>query len=386
MKILKKISAWALAITIAIYGLMLLTDKTYLVKGVANTYLKGKKSADIDEYQIFANREVNAGIHQPWPEGKDYNKVDIPAPLLQELEELESIAYLVVVNDTIRAEKYWEGYSSDSYTNSFSMSKTIISILTGIAIQEGKIKSEDQKVGDFLEHFKSGDNNKVTVKHLLTMSSGINFSESYTNPLGFMAQAYFGTDLRDLITTRENVEKPGVNFEYLSGNTILLSLVLQKATGQTVSDYASEKLWQPLGAKNSAFWSLDDKDGVEKAYCCFNSNARDLARLGQLYLKNGNWKGVQIVPEDFVASSIVPADLVEHDTGEKLKRYGYSWWMCDYRGDHIYLAEGFKGQYIAIIPSKKAVVVRLARDRSKEKIQRLPKDLFSYLDHVMDIY
>jgi len=362
------------------------TGKTYLYKGVANTYLKGKKGADIDEYRIFANREVKTGTHQPWPEGPDYNKIDLPKELREELEELKSVAYLIIVNDSIRAEEYWEGYSSDSYTNSFSMAKTIISMLTGIAIKEGKIKSVDQKIGDFLEDFAEGENNKVTVKHLLTMSSGINFSENYTNPLGFMAQAYFGTDLRELVTTKENVEEPGVVFEYLSGNTILLSLVLEKATGQSVSDYASEKLWKPLGTKNAAFWSLDDDGGVEKAYCCFNSNARDFARLGQLYLKNGNWKEKQIVPADFVAASIIPADLVEKDNGEKLKRYGYSWWMCDYRNDHVYLAEGYKGQYIVVIPSKNAVIVRLARTRAKEKIQRLPKDLFSYLDHVMDTY
>ena len=303
-----------------------------------------------------------------------------------ELEELETIAYLVIVDDSIRVEEYWEDYNADSYTNSFSMSKTIISILTGIAIEEGKIKTVDQKIGDFLDQFKEGDNSKVTVKHLLTMSSGINFSENYTNPLGFMAQAYFGTDLRELVKTCENVQEPGVEFKYLSGNTILLSLILEKATGQSVSAYASDKLWKPIGAKNPAYWSLDDDEGVEKAYCCFNSNARDFARLGQLYLNGGSWKGAQLVPADYVAASIVPADLIEKDNGEKLKRYGYSWWMVDYRDDHIYLAEGFKGQYLVIIPSKNAIVVRLARTRSKEKVNRLPKDLYSYIDHVMDVY
>ena len=382
----KKIIKWSLGIIILLNVAILVGGKSYLYKGIANTYLKGKKSADIDEYQIFANRTVETGTHQPWAIGPDYNKIAIPTTLATELEELQSIAYLVIVNDSIRVEQYWEGYNADSYTNSFSMSKTIISILTGIAIKEGKIKSVNQQIGDFLDDFKDGDNSRVTIKHLLTMSSGINFSESYTNPLGFMAQAYFGTDLRALVKTCENVEEPGVEFRYLSGNTILLSLVLQKATGQSLSEYASEKLWNPMGARNPAYWSLDAEEGVEKAYCCFNSNARDFARLGQLYLKNGNWKGNQIVPADYVAASIVPADLVERDNGEDLKRYGYSWWMCDYRDDHIYLAEGFKGQYIAVIPSKNAVIVRLARTRSKEKVQRLPKDLFSYIDHVMDIY
>ena len=137
MKLIKKISAWLGVITVVLYAVMLLTEKTYLLKGVANTYLKGKKSADIDEYKIFDNREVKAGTHQPWAEGADYNQVEIPALLLTELEELQSVAYLVVVDDSIRVEQYWDGYREDSYTNSFSMANTIISMLTGLPIKEG---------------------------------------------------------------------------------------------------------------------------------------------------------------------------------------------------------------------------------------------------------
>ena len=153
-----------------------------------------------------------------------------------------------------------------------------------------------------------------------------------------------------------------------------------------LSDYCSEKLWKPLGAKNPGFWSLDHNGGDEKAYCCFNSNARDFARIGQLYLKNGRWKGRQIVSEDYVKASIVPADLVENDDGSKLTRYGYSWWMTDYKNWHIFFAEGMMGQYIIVVPDKNAVLVRLARNRAKEKINRLPADLYMYLNLIDESY
>ncbi len=387
MNTLTKTISWLLLVILVLNIAIILTGNTHLYKGIANTYLKGKKGASIDEYQIFHNREVKSGIHQPWPIGNDYNTQKIPSVLIETMEDLETIAYLIIVNDSIRLEHYWDGYGEGSYTNAFSMAKSIVSILIGIAIDEGKIKSVDQKVGDFLDSFKEGEKARISIKHLLTMSSGLNFDESYSNPFAFPAKAYFGDDLRALIEGYDVSESPGLKFEYLSGNTQLLGFVLEKATGEKIADYAAKKLWAPLGAKNSAFWSLDKEGGNEKAYCCFNSNAKDFARIGQLFLKNGTWKGRQLISSDYIKASIKAADLVEKDDGTKLKRYGYSWWMADYRGDHIFLMEGLMGQYVAVIPSKNAVIVRLGKNKmAKEKAHRLPMDLFLYLDHVIDQY
>ncbi|HIA35871.1 MAG TPA: class C beta-lactamase-related serine hydrolase [Flavobacteriales bacterium] len=387
MSTVKKTFAWFIVILFVLNLVIILSENTHLYKGIANTYLKGKKGASIDEYQIFHNREVKSGIHQPWPIGNDYNTQKIPSALLETLEELGTIAYLIIVNDSIRLEQYWDGYNENSHTNAFSMAKSIVSILIGIAIDEGKIKSVDQKVGDFLASYNEGEKATISIKHLLTMSSGLNFDESYSNPFAFPAKAYFGDDLRALIEGYDVVESPGLKFEYLSGNTQLLGFVLEKATGEKIADYAAKKLWGPIGAKYSAFWSLDKEGGNEKAYCCFNSNARDFARIGQLYLNNGVWKGKQLISSDYVKASVKAADLVEKDDGTKLKRYGYSWWMTDYRGDHIFLMEGLMGQYVAVIPSKSAIMVRLGKNKmAKEKVHRLPKDLFLYIDHVLDQY
>ncbi|MBN4051184.1 serine hydrolase [bacterium AH-315-M05] len=386
MNKLKRI-LWGIVCLLVILNLaILISGRTYLYKAIANTYLKGRSGASIDEYQIFDNREVKAGKHQKWALGIDYNAQPIPDNYLNTIEKYETIAYLIVKDDSIRFEQYWDGYSEDSYTNSFSMAKSIVSILVGVAIDEGKIKSVDQSVGDFLESYQEGDRAKLTIKHLLTMSSGMNFEESYKSPFDFPAESYFGSDLRKLVSEYDVVEEPGRVFEYLSGNTQLLAFVLEKATGVKVSEYASEKLWKPIGAKNPARWSLDHENGDEKAYCCFNSNTRDFARIGQLYLNKGNWKGRQIVSEDYVKRSIIPADLIEEDDGTKIDRYGYSWWLVNYKGHRIFFAEGLMGQYIIVIPDKEVIVVRLARKRAKEKIKRRPADLYVYIDHALEMY
>jgi CubicO group peptidase (beta-lactamase class C family) len=360
-------------------------DLTYLYKGIANTYLKGKKKPSIDEYQIFDNRKVEAGNYQAWPISKHYNTSEISDTCLALLEEMQTIAYVVIKNDSIRIERYWEEFSMESHTNSFSMAKTIVSILAGIAIDEGHIKSVNQKVADFFPEYSKGLNEKLTIKHLLTMSSGMNFSESYSNPFAFPAKAYFGDDLKGLMQKYKVVEEPGIEFEYLSGNTQLLGIILAKATGMELSTYASIKLWSPIGAKNTAYWSLDTKDGMEKAYCCFNSNARDFARIGKLYLNNGAWGNRQLVSKAYVTESVNPADLVEKDTGDKLKKYGYSWWMTDYRGHHIFLAEGLNGQYVAVIPNENIILVRLGKRKLKEKVNGLPADLYTYIDHALSL-
>ena len=349
-----------------------------------NTYLKGRVTAGIDEYKIFENRAVKAGTTHVWALGKNYNTSKIPSQYVSDIERMKTIAYLVIKDDSIQHEEYWGGYSDTSHTSSFSMAKTFISILVGIAIDEGKIKSLDAPVGDFLPEYKEGNKSKITIRHLLTMSSGINFDESYINPIGFAAEAYYGDDLRKLIFKYDGEGEPGKQFEYLSGNTQLLGFVLSKAVGMSVSDYASEKLWKPVEAEYDAYWSLDRKDGDEKAYCCFNSNARDFARIGKLYLDSGRWDTTQVVPENYVLESIQPAPTLDGD--EKNNRYGYSWWlMPEYKGHNIFYARGILGQYIIMIPDENMIIVRLGKMRELINVNNHPKDLYWYIDAALEM-
>lgn len=385
LKILKSFFKWFLILFVILNILILVSGKTYLYKGFANTYLKGRVTADIDEYKIFDNRTVKAGATHEWALGKDYNTSKIPSQYVGDIERMKTIAYLIIKDDSIRHEEYWDGYSDTSHTSSFSMAKTFISILVGIAIEEGKIKSLDEPVGDFLPEYKEGNKSKVTIRHLVTMSSGINFDESYINPIGFAAEAYYGDDLRKLIFKYDAEKEPGKQFEYLSGNTQLLGFILNKATGMSVSDYASEKLWKPVEAEHDAYWSLDHKDGDEKAYCCFNSNARDFARIGKLYLDSGRWDSTHVVPEKFVLESIQPAPTLDGD--EPNQRYGYSWWlMPEYKGHEIFYARGILGQYIIMIPDEKIIIVRLGKMRELTNINGHPKDLYWYIDAALEMH
>ena len=384
MRFIKNIFKSLLIILVVINIAIVVSGKTYLYKGIANTYLKGRKGPTADEYKIFENREVKAGIEQPWSLGCNYNKSSIPEKYNSYFEKFETIAFLIIKNDSLRFEKYWNNYNENSITNSFSMAKTFTGILVGIALKEGKIKSIDQPVGDFLPEFKKGDNAKLTIRHLLTMSSGINFDEDYVNPLAYPAAAYYESDLKKLTLKYKVTEEPGKVFKYLSGNTELLGFILEKATGMKIGNYLSEKLWKPIGAKNNAYWSMDDNNN-EKAFCCFNSNARDFARFGQLYLKNGNWHGAQLVPEEYVKQSVIPADLLD-EKGKPNKKYGYSWWLLNYKEHPVFYARGILGQYIFVMPDKNMVVVRLGQKRDKPKgEENLPNDIYTWLDAALEM-
>lgn len=139
-----------------------------------------------------------------------------------------------------------------------------------------------------------------------------------------------------------------------------------------------------MGANKDAYWSLDHEGGVEKGYCCFNSNARDFARFGALYLHDGNWKGTQLVSKDYVHQSIVPANLID-DNGAKNNKYGYSWWLLNYKNHNIFYMRGILGQYVFVIPDKNMVVVRLGHKRDKVKVNDHPKDVYVFLDAALSM-
>lgn len=386
MKTLKKIGLTFLLILVLLNLFIIISGKTYLYKGIANTYLKGRSGPAIDESNIFANREIKANNYQAWVNASDYNKKNIPDSLLEQLKNYKTVAYFVAKNDSVKFEEYWEGYTDKSQSNSFSMAKSILGVLTGIAIKEGKIKNVNQKVSDFLPQFKEGKKSEITIKHLLTMSSGMDFDEDYINPLAYPAAAYYGSDLEKLTYKYDAKDEPGKVFKYLSGDSQLLAFVIEKAVGKNVSKYAEEKLWNVIGAKTNALWNLDREDGHEKAFCCFNAAAPDFARIGNLYLHKGNWKGIQLIDTSFINQSIIPADLMEDD-GTPNKRYGYKWWMLNYKNHDVFYMRGILGQYVFVIPDLNIVVCRLGHKRDKPKDSKLtPKDIYLYLDIALVMY
>jgi len=374
-KILKIVSITLLILILVPVLLTFLPGYSYLRTAVVY------QNADINDYEIFENRVIEKGEEQPWKEAKNFNEKQPTESQMKELEKYKSVAFLVIQNNEIKYEKYWDSYGRGSKSNSFSMAKSVVALLIGIAIEEGHIDSVGQKVGDFLPQFAEGENNSMTIKDLLTMSSGLDWDESYGSPFSITTKAYYGSDLEALIKELKVVETPGKEWKYLSGNTQVLAFILKAATGKSISEYASEKLWKPLGAENDALWSLDKKDGDEKAYCCLNTDARDFARLGQLVLQKGKWNDKQIVPEKYIEEAITPAEyLTNSETGEKLDFYGYQFWILNYNDTKIPYFRGILGQYIFVIPEKNAVVVRLGHERSDEYRKSAPIDVYTYLD------
>tara|TARA_B110000908_G_scaffold104283_1_gene122791 strand:- start:828 stop:1982 length:1155 start_codon:yes stop_codon:yes gene_type:complete len=343
---------------ILLNAFIIVSGKSYVYKAIKIGYLKGHNTATIEDYQYFENRIIENGEAVQWPEASDYNKEEISPALRARLEQNQSIAFTVIQNDSIRYETYWGIGSRASRTNSFSMAKSVVGMLIGVAVQEGYIESIDQKITDFIpEYDRSGDhfNTEVTIKHLLTMSSGMNWNEDYYNPFGVTAEAYFTQNLTDLMLSIDFTEKPGEKWHYQSGSTQLMGLIIERATGQKLSEYLSAKLWKPINATESADWMIDKEDGIEKAYCCINSNALDFARFGQLYLDGGKWNGVQLIDSAFVTATLSP-DLEPH--------YGYSWWLYDTQYKYpAYAMRGVNGQYVIIIPALDLVAVRLGHKR-----------------------
>ena len=362
----------------------LVTGNLHLYKTVANTVFKGRMGPDIDEQDIFDFKTVETGAPQPWPTHKDFNKTALPKAYRDTLEMFESTAFVVIKNSQLIYEEYWEGTNAETASNSWSMAKSFTGVLIGVAIDEGKIKSVEQKVGDFLPQFKEGRKNEITIKHLLQMCPGILWGEDYKNPVGYMATTLYGDDVRDITFEYDVEEDPNTKWRYQGGATLLLSFIIKEATGKSVAEYASEKLWKPMGAEHNAIWSLDDEGGDEKAFCCFFTNARDFARFGELYLRNGNWKGKQLVSEQYVKDCLMPVNLPDKN-GRKANHYGYQWWMGKHKGEDFFMARGLQGQYIFGFPKHDLVVVRLGHKRSKINREGHPIDVYAYLEAALKV-
>lgn len=341
----------------------------------------------IDQYPIFENRIVKAGDPSPWQQAKAYNTCSIPDKYLPVFNNLGTVAYVVIQDSTLLFEQYWEDYSPESHSNSFSMAKSIVSLAVGCAIDDGMIRDVDQPVSDFFPEFGGYNGKPLTIRHLLTMSAGVDFQEAYSSPFSPTTQLYYGDDLRKIAFGMKEIAEPGINFIYQSGVTQLLAFLVEKATGENISSYVSRKLWTPLQAEENALWSLDKKEGMEKGYCCFNSNARDFARFGQLILNNGYWNGKQLISESYLKEATTPdTTLLFTEYNETNHCYGFQFWHLNYKGMDIPYMQGILGQYVFIIPDKNAVVVRLGHKRSKTRMsQHYPDDIDTWLAAALDI-
>jgi len=278
------------------------------------------------------------------------------------LDASGTTAFLVVDDDKLLYERYFNGRDERSLNTSFSMAKSFASALVGIAIDEGDIKSVDEPITNYLPELLEKDKRfkSITIRNLLTMSSGIKYEEGGALPWSEDAddtKTYYSTDLRELALNCQIEGKSGEYFEYNNYNPLLVGIILERATGMSVSRYMEEKLWRPMGMEADGSWSLDSKeDGFEKMESGVNARARDFARFGMLFAKEGNWRGKQLISREWVEKSSRP----DTSTDPSLD-YQYFWWVDTPDGKDHFSAQGNYGQYIYVAPEKDLVIVRLGK-------------------------
>ncbi|GAA4295556.1 serine hydrolase domain-containing protein [Aestuariibaculum suncheonense] len=373
MKFLKKLLKWIVITLALLIALLYLFDYGYIIRGARIVYLTGHDTAFIDDYPYFENDTIKAGTNpNPWPIHKNYNTIEATEKLEQVNADWGTIAYLIIKNDSIWFENYSENFDKNSKTNSFSMAKSITTSLLGKAIMDGYIKSLDQPISDFYPQYSYA---KTTVGDLASMASGLDWVESYTSPFSVTARANYDDDLAETILNQKVIEEPGKAFKYLSGDTQLLGMIIQKATGKSLAKYLTESFWEPMGATDDALWQLDDrKHKLAKAFCCISSNARDFARFGKLYKDYGNWNGKQLLDSAYVVKSITPRF-------PESPQYGYGWWMKDVIGKHFFMMRGHLGQYVIVQPEDNVIIVRLGHKKSPdEPVDDFTKDISIYIE------
>lgn len=342
----------------------------------------------IDDLETFQRHTVH---HNPdnvwhWPLAADYNRYQLTEADAHYLDSLHTVSFLVIRHDSIVFESYRDGWNDTLTSNIYSATKTIVGLLAGIALDEGKIHSLDDPVSRYIPIYNKGKQADVTLRHLLTMSGGMAWDEAYASLFSVTTHGYYGNDLYELVTGLEVVDKPGVQYSYRSGETQLLAFVIEAATGHTLSDYAEEKLWEPMQAERDAYWLLDKKDGDEKAFCCFHTTARDVARFARLLLHHGNWQGRQLVSEAYMNELMRPASYLKDQWGkDTLSYYGFQTWIMDYHGMRCPYLRGMLGQYIIAIPEMDAIVVRLGRKRCDVYNREITTDITRYMDMAMKI-
>jgi CubicO group peptidase (beta-lactamase class C family) len=319
------------------------------------------RESDVGDQHRFPARRIPAGARaSPLPVGVEADLVaDGEGTELDEfLRETDTLAFVVVHEDRLVYERYFDGATRGSLQTSFSAAKSFVSTLVGIAIEAGLIGSVDDRITEYLPDLAARDPGfrQITLHDLLTMSSGIRWREGGFPSLGDDTYTYYGVDLRDVALNRVRIEgPPGVAWQYNDYNPLLLGLVLERTSGTSVANFMATRLWQPLGAEADATWNLDsERSGFEKMESGLNARPVDYARFGLLFLHNGKWNGRRVVSKAWVRAATRAGSPT--DPGY-YANYRYFWWLDPDRPGRFY-AFGKYGQYIYVAPDADTVVVR----------------------------
>lgn len=287
-------------------------------------------------------------------------------------QRTKAMGVLVLKNGEIVHEEYFLGADEHSRFNSFSVGKSVVSTLVGLAIEEGYIDSVDDKLTKYLPHYADSGYSDVTIKQALQMSSGVKFIEDYANEDAEFARFFNGVIADVTISSSEmmvslpSIHSPGTVFNYSSGESTVLSELVERVTGMPATQYLSEKIWSKVGMEQDAYWWVD-KDGAAMGAGALHMPLRDYARFGQLMLDRGAYKGEQIISESWIDEATTP-DAPHLQPGKLYPGfpigYQYQWWTSPGDDQHPYIAVGVFGQYIYINPAHD-LVIAIVSARSK---------------------
>lgn len=355
LKLIRRVVVVLLILYLALFGLTKAIRYPEPIAAIKLGLAPASKTPDLMPFHII---EATVGESTPWLIGtsEEINKVTwggVKISFDEFLANTQTNAFLVIRGGKITYEKYLNGKTESTVLPSFSVAKTMTSLVIGQLIDEGKIKESDTFV-KILPEFKADSSfDQVTIKDLLDMNSGIGVSDNYpTGPSGWgvaIAQMYATTDINFFMkNNRKMSEKPGTYPEYRSVNTQMLGLIIQKVTGNRLADEFSDRIWKKVGAEYDATWNVDKVDGHEKAFCCFNAAARDYARVG-LALMSGSPK---IASTSWKARLSNPVVNLDYGWG-----YAAQMWH-PYPG--INLMMGLHGQYIYQDALHDTVIIKLS--------------------------
>ena len=375
---MKKIKILVIVVSF-IFGLVYTLNLEYFARGIRIVYLNLETTVFIDDLKYFDYETIKSPLEKsPWAESKD-KTTNFSTEFEDYNKKMRTAAYIVIHNDTIIGEKYYEDYSVNSSTNSFSMAKTPVSLMMAKAFEQGYINSLEDKVIDYIPELKGEFANDVKIIDLAAMTSGIDWDEGTSNPFSPVAKQYFYEDLDKLMLDQKFIDEPSKTYKYSSGNTQILSMVIEKATGMKTNDYFEKEFWSKINPDNDAYWQIDSKEsGNVKSFCCLHSNARDFSRLGKLYIDNGSWNGNQIIDSTFIQKSTKPYL-------DDFREYGIGVWLSDYKDLKISLMSGHQGQYVIMIPEKKLIITRLGERDDDLGRAGVSPDVLVYIDEALKL-
>jgi CubicO group peptidase (beta-lactamase class C family) len=328
--------------------------------------------------EIFPSRPVHRSgalfqfAHAPRRLDVSYTYDGTTRSLDEFLQRTVTSGLLAVKDDRIVYERYLLGATEDSLLTSFSMAKSFVSALVGIAIEDGRIAGVDRPVTDYVPELKGSGYDGVPIRHILQMSSGVHFDEDYAAwssdvNIMFAKSFVFGSPINAYAKGLRSERRSGEKFNYISVDTQVLGMLLVHVTGKPLATSLEEKIWAPLGMERDAAWVTDraGSDGMEYAFCCLNVTLRDYAKFGRLYLRRGDWNGRRVVPERWVRESVVPDQPYLRRSGEYTPDwtigYQYQWWVPE-GSEEEFMAIGVWGQYIYVNPHRNVVIVKTAVD------------------------